>query len=365
MWLRFKFTLLFYLINTDMTKEILPPTSQLLIYQDKDGHIKIDVRFDGDTVWLNQKMIAELFDTTKQNISLHIQNIFEEGELSVGATVKEYLTVQKEWERAVSRDVDFYNLDVIISVWYRIKSKVATRFRQWATQKLQEYIIKWFVLDDERLKNPDLPFDYFEELLQRIQDIRTSEKRFYRKITDIYATSIDYDPTDTLSIEFFQTVQNKVHFAITGNTAAEIIAQRADSKKRDMWLTNRRGSTIRKTDISIAKNYLDEQELSQLNNLVEQYLVFAQWQAQRRIPMKMADRIQKLDGFLSLNDREKLTNKWSISHEDAIILAEWEYEKFHSKEIQQLSDVDKAFDTTIQAIEDIQKKKKKNNGKIK
>lgn len=268
------------------------------------------------------------------------------------------MTVQKEWEREVSREVDFYNLDVIISIWYRIKSKVATRFRQRATQRLQEYIRKWFILDDERLKNPDLPFDYFEELTQRIQDIRTSEKRFYRKITDIYATSIDYDPTDPLSIDFFQTVQNKVHFAITGKTAAEIISERVDSKKQNMWLTNRRWSTIRKTDISIAKNYLEEHELSQLNNLVEQYLIFAEWQAKRRIPMKMNDWIKKLEWFLSINDREILENKWSVSHEEALELAEKEYEKFHTQELQWLSKADQDFDNTIQALEDIQKNKK-------
>lgn len=338
-----------------MTKKSTIQTSQLLIYQNEDGQIKIDVRLDWWTVWLSQKLMAELFDTSKQNISLHIQNIFEEGELQVEQTVKKYLTVQKEWEREVSRGVDFYNLDVIISVWYRIKSKIATRFRQWATQRLQEYIKKWFVLDDERLKNPDLPFDYFEELLQRIQDIRTSEKRFYRKITDIYATSIDYDPTDPVSIDFFQTVQNKVHFAITGKTAAEIISERVDSKKQNMWLTNRRWSTIRKNDISIAKNYLDKTELSELNNLIEQYLIFAEWQAQRRIPMKMNDRIRKLEWFLSINDREILANKWTISHEEAIELAEKEYEKFHSQKLQWSSKADKDFDKTIQALTDIQK----------
>ncbi|EKD24620.1 MAG: hypothetical protein ACD_80C00181G0006 [uncultured bacterium (gcode 4)] len=334
---------------------ITTPNSQFLIYQNQDGQIKIDVRLDWWTVWLSQKLMAELFDTTKQNISLHIQNVFEEGELLAKATVKKYLTVQKEWEREVSREVDFYSLDVIISVWYRIKSTVATRFRQWATQRLQEYIIKGFILDDERLKNPDLPFDYFEELTKRIQDIRTSEKRFYRKITDIYATSIDYDPADQLSIEFFQTVQNKVHFAITGNTAAEIISGRADSKKPHMWLTNRRWGTIRKTDTSIAKNYLNEAELSQLNNLIEQYLIFAEWQAQRRIPMKMNDWIKKLEGFLVINDREILINKWNISHDDAIISAEKEYEKFHQKELQKPSKADGDFDATIQVIQDIQK----------
>jgi len=342
----------------NMTGTDILPHSQLLIYQNEEGQIKIDVRLDWWTVWLSQKLMAELFDTTKQNISFHIQNIFKESELSPKSTVKKYLTVQKEWMREVSRDVDFYNLDVIISVWYRIKSKVATRFRQWATQRLQEYIIKWFVLDDERLKNPDLPFDYFEELTQRIQDIRTSEKRFYRKITDIYATSIDYDPTDVLSIEFFQTVQNKVHYAITGKTAAEIVSERADSKKPNMWLTNRRWPTIRKTDISIAKNYLNEPELSELNNLVEQYLIFAEWQAKRRITMKMTDRVKKLEWFLFINDREILDKKWSISHEEAIEFAEKEYEKFHVQELQWLSKADQDFDITIQAIENIQKEKK-------
>jgi len=217
-----------------MKNTTLLPNSQLLIYQNEDGQIKIDVRFDGDTVWLNQKLMAELFGTSIPNVLMHIKNIRKEGELPEKSTVKKYLIVQKEGSRNVSREVDYYNLDMIIAVGYRIKSKVAMHFRQWATQRLQEYIIKGFVLDDERLKNPDLPFDYFEELTQRIQDIRTSEKRFYRKITDIYATSIDYDPTDVLSIEFFQTVQNKVHFAITGKTAAEIISERVDSDKPNM-----------------------------------------------------------------------------------------------------------------------------------
>jgi hypothetical protein len=199
--------------------------SQIIIYQTEKGETKLEVRLENETVWLTQKLMAELFQTTVPNINLHIKNIFEEGELNEYATIKDFLIVQMEGDRKVERHQKFYNLDVIISVGYRIKSKVATRFRQWATKHIREYIVKGFVLDDERLKNPDLPFDYFEELLKRIQDIRTSERRFYQKITDIYATSTDYDPTDEKSILFFQTVQNKMHWAITGNTAAEIIAQ--------------------------------------------------------------------------------------------------------------------------------------------
>ena len=212
--------------------------SQILIYQTEGGKTKIEVRLENETVWLTQKLLAELFQTTPQNITLHLNNIYSEKELSKEATCKDFLQVQKEGERQVQRTRKFYNLDSIISVGYRIKSHVATRFRQWATQRLREYIVKGFTLDDERLKNPDLPFDYFDELLRRIQDIRTSERRFYQKITDIYATSIDYDPTIEISINFFKTVQNKLHWAITGKTAAEIIHDRADSTKPNMGLTN-------------------------------------------------------------------------------------------------------------------------------
>jgi len=240
----------------------LPEKSQFLIYQSEDGVIKIDVRFEGETVWLTQPSIAELFQTTVPNVSMHLRNVYEEGELSVEATLKDFLTVRQEGTRQVSRNLGYYNLDAIISVGYRIKSRVATQFRIWATQHLREYIVKGFVLDDERLKNPDRPFDYFEELLRRIQDIRTSERRFYQKITDIYATSIDYDPTAEASIAFFKTVQNKLHWAITGQTAAEIIRTRADRSQPNMGLTNWRGDKVRKEDITIAKNYLTEPELA-------------------------------------------------------------------------------------------------------
>ncbi len=271
--------------------------SQLIIYQTERGETKIDVRFQDETVWLTQKLMAELFQTSVPNINMHLKNIFEEGELNEQATIKEFLIVQQEGKREVKRNQVFYNLDAIISVGYRIKSHIATKFRQWATQHIREFIVKGFVLDDDRLKNPDLPFDYFEELERRIQDIRTSEKRFYRKITDIYATSVDYDPTLDISINFFKTVQNKLHWAITGKTASEIISERANYEKQNMGLTNWRGDRIRKSDITIAKNYLNEDELTELNNLVEQYLIFAQGQALRRVPMYMKDWIEKLNGF--------------------------------------------------------------------
>jgi len=233
-------------------------TSQIIIYQTENGETKLDVRFQDETVWLTQKLMSELFQTSIPNINMHLKNIFEEGELEENRTIKDFLIVQKEGNREVKRKQVFYNLDAIISVGYRIKSNVATKFRQWATGQLREYIVKGFILDDERLKNPYLPFDYFEELEKRIQDIRTSEKRFYRKITDIYATSVDYDPTLEISISFFKTIQNKMHWAITGQTAAEIISQRANSSKENMGLTTWRGENIRKTDVSIAKNYLKE-----------------------------------------------------------------------------------------------------------
>ena len=323
--------------------------SQIIIYQTEKGETKLDVRFQDETVWLTQKLMAELFQTSVPNINMHLKSVFEEGELEEKATIKDFLIVQKEGSREVKRKKVFYNLDAIISVGYRIKSHVATKFRQWATKHIREFIVKGFVLDDERLKNPDLPFDYFEELERRIQDIRTSEKRFYRKITDIYATSVDYDPTLDISINFFKTVQNKLHWAITGKTASEIITERADSSKQNMGLNTWRGNKIRKSDVSIAKNYLNEKELSELNNLVEQYLIFAQGQAQRRVPMYMANWIEKLNGFLSLNDREILQNAGSISHELAKENAEREYKKFKMQKQKGIKESD--FDIAIQKLE--------------
>jgi len=316
--------------------------SQIIIYQTEDGQTKIDVRFENETVWLTQNALAELFQTTKQNISQHIKNIFEERELQPNSVVKDFLTTALDGKDYLT---NYYNLDLIISVGYRVKSSIATLFRQWATAHLREYIVKGFILDDERLKNPDLPFDYFEELSQRIQDIRTSEKRFYRKITDIYATSVDYDPTTEESLYFFKTVQNKIHWAISGETAAEIIVHRVSAKKPNIGLTSWRGTIVRKDDVVIAKNYLSQEELLSLNNLVEQYLIFAQGQAMRRIPMYMKDWIKKLDGFLKLNDRDILDNAGKISHELAKELAEKEYEKYYKKSLKTPSRADTDFES--------------------
>jgi hypothetical protein len=324
--------------------------SEIIIYQTENGNTKLEVRLENETVWLSQKMMAELFQTSTQNITMHLKNIYDEGELEENSTCKDFLQVQNEGKRQVKRKQKFYNLDVIISVGYRIKSQIATKFRQWATQRLKEYIIKGFVLDDERLKNPDHPFDYFEELMRRIQDIRTSERRFYQKITDIYATSVDYDPTQDISIKFFKTVQNKMHWAITGKTAAEIIYHRADKNKPNMGLTNWRGTKVRKHDVSIAKNYLNEKELQALNNLVEQYLIFAEGQALRRIPMYMKDWLKKLNGFLSLNDRDILEHAGKISHELAKEHAENEYENYQKKRISNMKHIENDFDKSVKAI---------------
>ena len=319
---------------------------QFLVYQAEDGRLKLEVRLEDETVWLSQRLMSELFQKDTRTINEHIQNIYDEKELIPEATVRKFRIVQTEGSRQVSREVDFYNLDMIISVGYRVKSHIATQFRIWATERLREYIVKGFTLDDERLKNPDLPFDYFEELTRRIQDIRTSERRFYQKITDIYATSIDYDPTQEISINFFKTVQNKMHWAITGQTAAEIIHTRASAAQPNMGLTSYRGSKVRKSDVVIAKNYLKEEELAALNNLVEQYLIFAEGQAMRRVPMYMTDWVKKLDGFLTINDRDILKHAGKISHDMAKELAEGEYDKFHEKRLadskRTLSDFDKA-----------------------
>jgi len=335
-----------------------PGKGQFLVYETEDGQVKIDVRLEDETVWLTQQHMVELFQSSQQNVSHHVRSIYEEGELAPESTHKKYLSVRREGNRDVKRLLDYYNLDMIISVGYRVKSHVATRFRIWATQRLREFIIKGFVLDDERLKNPDQPFDYFDELMRRIQDIRTSERRFYQKITDIYATSIDYDPTLEISIDFFKTVQNKMHWAITGKTAAEIIHERADSNRPNMGLTSWRGAKVRKQDVTIAKNYLTEQELLALNNLVEQYLIFAEGQAMRRIPMHMTDWIKKLVAFLAVNERDILSHAGTISHEMAKELAEGEYDQFNRNRIMQKDDLGGDFDKTIKQLTNGKREKK-------
>jgi len=316
--------------------------SEIIIYRSPLGNTKIDVRLQDETVWLTQKQIAELFQTTPQNITMHLKNIYDEGELQEDATCKDFLQVQKEGVRKVQRSVICYNLDVVISIGYRVKSQIATQFRIWATQRLKEYMIKGFVLDDERLKQARN--NYFDELLARIRDIRSSEKVFYRKVCEIYATSADYDPTQQKTLDFFATVQNKFHWAITGQTAAEILIKRADATKPNMGLTNWPGETIKKQDTEVAKNYLNAEELKLLNLLVNQYLEFAELQAVSRKVMYMDDWITKLHGFLTLNEKQILTDAGHISAQLAKEHVHREYDKYQKMiEVTQPDEFDKAI----------------------
>lgn len=313
-----------------------PTSSEIVFYQEEEGRSRIQVRLDGGTVWLTQVLLAELFQTTKQNVSLHIKNIFAEGELDPSATVKQYLTVQMEGSRQVRRAIDHYNLDLILAVGYRVRSHRGTQFRRWATERLREYVVKGFVLDDERLKEGrGLGADYFDELLERIREIRASEKRFYQKIRDLYALSVDYDPATAETREFFRIVQNKLHWAITGSTAAEIIAERADAAKPNMGLTAWKGTKVRRADVTVAKNYLNADEIRSLSRIVTMYLDYAEEQAERRRPLYMRDWRAKLDAFLAFNEREILKDGGRISAEVAQRLAIDEYEKFERRRLEE------------------------------
>jgi len=291
----------------------------VLLYRTEDGTLRMDVRMDGDTVWLSQEQIAGLFEKDKSTISRHIRNVIAEGELQAISVVALFATTAADGK---TYQVEHYNLDMIIPVGYRVNSKRGTQFRIWATQQLREYLIKGFILDDRRFKELSALDRYFDELVERIRDIRTSERQFYRKVTDIYATSMDYDPAEEATRKFYATVQNKLHFAITGHTAAELIGGRASSEKPNMGLTNWPGDRILPRDVTIAKNYLNEDELKHLNNIVEQYLAFAESQALRKNPMRMLDWIDKLHGFLTLNEREVLEGLGDH--------APHEYQKFHA-----------------------------------
>ncbi|MGV7118821.1 virulence RhuM family protein [Paenibacillus kyungheensis] len=313
----------------------------ILIYQTEDGHTKVDVKLEQGTVWITQKAMAELFQKSISTINEHIKNIYEENELTEEATIRKNRIVQNEGVREVEREVSFYNLELIIAVGYRVRSHRGTQFRRWATDRLNEYLVKGFAMDDERLKEmKNFGKDYFDELLERIRDIRASEKRFYRKITDIYATSIDYDPKEIVSQEFFATVQNKLHFAIHGHTAAELIAERADAEKDNMGLTNWKGMKVRKGDILVAKNYMSSEEIQSLNRIVTMYLDYAEDQAMRKAPMYMKDWIEKLNSFLQFNERDILMNAGKISQEIAEKLALSEYEKYNQKRIEKNDDFD-------------------------
>lgn len=333
--------------------------NEIIIYQTQDGQTKIDVRIENETVWLTQNQMSELFQTTKQNISLHIKNIFEEGELTEDSTVKDYLTVQNEGSRKVSRNVTNYNLDVIISVGYRVKSLRGTQFRIWATQVLKEYMKKGFALNDDLLKQAG-GGGYWQELLERIRDIRSSEKVFYRQILDIYATSTDYNPNAEETKLFFKVVQNKMHFAAHGHTAAEVIYLRADSTKDNMGLTVFRGNHPRKDEVIIAKNYLNEKELNILNRITSAYLEFAELQAIRQIPMTMKDWIAKLDDFIKMTGSELLENPGTISKLEAENKALAEYAKYRETIKDELSEVEKHFlESVKQTQKQLEKKVKK------
>ncbi|WP_367915524.1 virulence RhuM family protein [Leadbetterella sp. DM7] len=304
--------------------------SEIIIYQNPAGNIKIDVRLEEETVWLTQAQMCELFQKSKATISEHIKNVFEEGELEPGATVRKFRTVQTEGSRSVERELDHYNLDVIISVGYRVKSLQGTQFRIWATQRLREYIIKGFTLNDDRFKSGS-SMNYFSELQERIREIRISERFFYQKIKDIYTTSIDYDPQDEKTREFFKIVQNKLLWAISQQTAAELVYRRADASLPLMGMQSydkKDFISIKKSDVSIAKNYLNEDEMKLLGLLVEQYLAFAETMAQQRTPMYMKDWMERLDLILQLNGRELLTHAGKISHETALKKSGEEHEKY-------------------------------------
>lgn len=319
---------------------------EFLLYQAEDGRIRIECRFEDETIWLTQQQMADLFQTTPQNITIHLRKIYAEGELREASTCKQYLQVQPEGSRAVERSRKHYNLDAIISVGYRVNSVRGTQFRMWATQRLREYLLKGFAMDDERLKEAG-GGNYFEELLARIRDIRSSEKVFWRKVLDIYATSIDYDPHAEISQEFFKVVQNKMHWAAHGHTASEIIAARADADCPNMGLTNWLHAVIRKADVAIAKNYLKEEELAILNRMVTAYLEVAEIQALNRVPMYMKDWIGRLDDFLRMTGKEILAHAGKVSHEDAQAQAEAEYDRFHQRRLEEPSAVEKHFLETM------------------
>jgi len=319
-----------------MREPSVPPTGgEVLVYRTEDGTIRLDVRLEDETVWLTQQMMAELFQSSKQNISHHIQAIYEEGELETEATVKKYLTVRREGNRDVRRELEYYNLDMIISVGYRVKSLVATRFRIWATQRLTEYIVKGFTMDDERLKNPPVKDaavpDYFDEMLARIRDIRASERRMHLRVREIFAMAADYEPTWSETTRFFSIIQNKLHFAATGMTAAELIKSRANHLLPNMGLTSWHGGEVRKTDITTAKNYLRAEEIDELNRIVVMWLDFAEDQARRRKRIFMQDWQQKLDDFLRFNERRVLPGAGTVSRKGAEDHARAEYEQFETR----------------------------------
>lgn len=325
----------------------LANTGRILIYQNEKGDTKVDVYFTEDTIWMTQRTMAELYQTTPQNITSHIKNIYQDGELNELATCKDFLQVQNEGGRDVRRERKFYNLDMILAVGYRVRSNVGIHFRRWATGVLTEYMKKGFVLNDERLKNPkEFGADYFDELLERIRDIRASEKRIYQKVKDIFALSVDYDGQSNAAQLFFKSVQNKLEYAATGHTAPEIIATRADATKNNMGLTSFKGAKVRKTDVTVAKNYMTHEEIRTLNLIVNMYLDYAELQAKNHRAMHMADWEEKLNQFLQFNGQEVLQNFGTVKREVAEALAIAEYKKFDAhRRMIEAADVDKLAET--------------------
>lgn len=329
------------------------PQSSFLLYQTEDGRTRIQCRFENETIWLSQALMAELFQVTIPTINEHLKGIYAEGELAPEPTIRKFRIVRSEGSRQVSREIEHYNLDAILAVGFRVRSHRGTQFRQWATARLSEYLVKGFTLDDERLKNPPEAgqSDYFDELLERIRDIRSSERRFYQKVLDIYATSVDYTPNVALSQQFFAAVQNKMHWAAHGHTAAEIIHERADASQPFMGLqTTRPGGVVRKDDVSVAKNYLTETELNTLNRIVNLYIEFAELQALERKPMTMRDWITKLDDFLRISGRELLEHAGKVSAETAKAKAELEYGRYRTLADALPRRVDEDFEQTARTL---------------
>ena len=325
--------------------------TEMLLYQSEDGQARIEVRLVGETLWLTQNQMAELFQVDKSGISRHLKSIYDTGELSPESVVAKFATTAVDGK---TYQVEHYNLDAIISVGYRVNSLRGTQFRIWATQRLREYLVKGFILDDDRLKAAG-GGNYFEELLQRIRDIRSSEKVFWRKVLDIYSTSIDYDPGAEVSQQFFRVVQNKMHWASHGHTAAEIIKQRADAERPNMGLTSWSGDRPRRSDVSIAKNYLTAEEISVLNRMVTAYLELAELQALNRKPMYMRDWIERLDGFLEMTGREILAHAGTISHEDALAKAQAEFDKYRQKHLNDPSPVEKHFIEAVKEVKQLER----------
>jgi len=325
-----------YIMERPNMKKLKKESSrqEIILYQTEDGRTKLEVLLEDETLWLTQAAMAELFQTTPQNITIHLKAIYGEGELAEKATCKECLQVQTEGVRQVNRKRKFYNLPAVIAVGYRVNSARGTQFRIWATERLNEYLIKGFLMDDERLKRGvNVGSDYFDELLERIRDIRSSEKRFYQKIRDIYKLAVDYNPQAKETLEFFRIVQNKLHYAVSGKTAAELIADRADASKPDMGLTSWKGGKVRAGDVTIAKNYLNENELSQLNRIVSMYLDYAEDQARRRKQIFMREWREKLNAFLKFNERDILEHPGKVAKEVADELALKQYEKFNARRL--------------------------------